>query len=84
MTNPATGDVIRKVPLCSAADIDAAVRAAKQAFPAWRETPPLKHARIMMRYLQLLEKNREELARLASEEHGKTLYDATGSVQRGH
>ncbi|HVS26707.1 MAG TPA: CoA-acylating methylmalonate-semialdehyde dehydrogenase [Burkholderiales bacterium] len=83
VTNPATGDVIRKAPLCSAADIDAAVRAAKQAFPAWRETPPLKRARIMMRYLQLLEKNREELARLASEEHGKTLSDAAGSVQRG-
>ncbi|MGH8744559.1 MAG: CoA-acylating methylmalonate-semialdehyde dehydrogenase, partial [Burkholderiales bacterium] len=83
VTNPATGEVIRKAPLCAAADIDAAVRAAKQAFPAWRETPPLRRARIMMRFLQLLEKNRPELARLTSEEHGKTLSDAAGSVQRG-
>ncbi|HMK14479.1 MAG TPA: CoA-acylating methylmalonate-semialdehyde dehydrogenase [Burkholderiales bacterium] len=83
VTNPATGEVIRRVPFANNDDIDAAVAAAKQAFPAWRETPPLRRARIMMRYLQLLEKNHEQLARLASEEHGKTLSDAAGSVQRG-
>ncbi|MGH8752064.1 MAG: CoA-acylating methylmalonate-semialdehyde dehydrogenase [Burkholderiales bacterium] len=83
VTNPATGEVTRKVPLGCAADIDAAVRAGNQAFPAWRETPPLRRARIMMRFLQLLEKNRDELAMLASAEHGKTLSDAAGSMQRG-
>jgi len=83
VTNPAIGEVIRRVPFANNADIDAAVRAASQAFPAWRETPPLKRARVMMRYLQLLDKNREQLARLATEEHGKTLTDAGGSVQRG-
>ena len=83
VTNPATGEVIRRVPFANSADVDAAVAAAKQAFPAWSETPPLKRARIMTRYLQLLEKNREQLARLASEEHGKTLSDAAGSLQRG-
>jgi len=66
VTNTATGEVIRRVPFANGADIDAAVAAAKQAFPAWSETPPLKRARIMMRYLQLMEKNREQLARLAS------------------
>ena len=83
VTNPATGEVIRRVSFADTADIDAAVAAARHAFSAWGETPPLRRARIMMRYLQLLEKNREQLARLASEEHGKTLPDAAGSVQRG-
>ncbi len=83
VTNPATGEVTRRVPFANSADIDAAAAAAKQAFPAWNDTTPLKRARIMMRYLQLLEKNREQLARLASEEHGKTFSDAAGSVQRG-
>jgi malonate-semialdehyde dehydrogenase (acetylating)/methylmalonate-semialdehyde dehydrogenase len=83
VTNPATGTVIRRVPFANNIDIDAAVAAARQAFPVWRDTPPLRRARILMRFLQLLEKNREELARLASEEHGKTLSDAGGSLQRG-
>ena len=83
MTNPATGEVVRQVPFCNDADIDAAVAAAKAAFPAWRETPSLRRARILMRYRELIEANRDELARLVTEEHGKTLVDAAGSVQRG-
>ena len=83
VTNPASGEVIRRVPFANSADIDAAVGAARRAFPAWCETPPLKRGRIMMRFLQLLEKNRDRLARLVTEEHGKTLADAGGSVQRG-
>jgi malonate-semialdehyde dehydrogenase (acetylating)/methylmalonate-semialdehyde dehydrogenase len=83
VTNPATGAVVRQVPFCNAADIDAAVQAAKTAFPAWRKTPALRRARVLMRYRELIEKNREELARLVTEEHGKTLVDAMGSVQRG-
>ncbi|HEX5675611.1 MAG TPA: aldehyde dehydrogenase family protein, partial [Azonexus sp.] len=81
--NPATGEVIRRVPLASRSDIDAAVAAARAAFPAWRETTPLRRARILTRFRELMEQHRDELARLTSEEHGKTLADAAGSVQRG-
>ena len=81
--NPATGEVIRKAPLANQADIDKAVAAAKLAFPGWRDTPPLKRARILTRYRELMEANQTELVRLISEEHGKTLLDAAGSLQRG-
>jgi len=83
VTNPATGVVVRRVPFCSDADIDTAVQAAKAAFPAWRKTPPLRRARVLMRYRELLERHQQELAALITEEHGKTLIDAAGSVQRG-
>jgi len=83
VTNPATGAVTRRVPFCNAADIDAAVQAAAKAFPEWRDTPPLRRARVMQKFLQLLQANQQELARLVTEEHGKTLPDAMGSVQRG-
>jgi malonate-semialdehyde dehydrogenase (acetylating)/methylmalonate-semialdehyde dehydrogenase len=83
VTDPASGVVTRKVPMCNEADIAAAVAAAKAAFPAWRDTPPLRRARIMMRYRELLDAHRGELAQLVTEEHGKTLADAAGSVQRG-
>ncbi|HUP94834.1 MAG TPA: CoA-acylating methylmalonate-semialdehyde dehydrogenase [Burkholderiales bacterium] len=83
VTNPATGTVVRRVPFCDKADIDSAVQAAKAAFPAWRETPPLRRARILMRYRELIDTHRDELAQLISEEHGKTVVDAAGSVQRG-
>lgn len=81
--NPATGKIIRKVPLASKADVERAVEAAAKALPAWRATTPLRRARILTRFRELMEANRDKLARLASEEHGKTLADATGSVQRG-
>jgi len=83
VTNPATGAAIRKVPFCNAADIDAAVKAAAAALPEWRDTPPLRRSRVMQRFLALLQANQRELARLVTEEHGKTLPDAMGSVQRG-
>jgi malonate-semialdehyde dehydrogenase (acetylating) / methylmalonate-semialdehyde dehydrogenase len=83
VTNPATGAVTRRVPFCNRADIDTAVAAAHAAYPKWRDTPPLRRARILMRYRELLDANRDELARLITEEHGKTLSDAAGSVQRG-
>src|SRR5688572_6543346 len=83
VTNPATGAVVRQVPFCNEADIDSAVQAAKAAFPAWRKTPALRRARVLMRYRELIDANKEELARLVSEEHGKTVVDAVGSVQRG-
>jgi malonate-semialdehyde dehydrogenase (acetylating)/methylmalonate-semialdehyde dehydrogenase len=80
---PATGETTAEVPLCNADDIDQAVQAAAAAFPAWRDTPPIRRARIMQRFLELLQKHQPELAGLASREHGKTLPDAMGSVQRG-
>ena len=83
VTNPATGRVTKRVPFCNAADIDASVQAASRAFPAWRDAPPLRRARILMRFRELLDAHRDELARLVTEEHGKTLADAGGSVQRG-
>lgn len=81
--NPATGAVIRHVPLGNAEDVARAVAAAKAAFPDWRDTPPLRRSRILNKFRELLETHRAELAQLASEEHGKTLEDAAGSVQRG-
>ncbi len=81
--NPASGEVIRQVPLANREDIERAVAAAKAVFPLWRDTTPLRRGRILNRFRELLEANRDELAQLASEEHGKTLADAAGSVQRG-
>src|SRR2546428_7837314 len=81
--NPATGQVTKKVVFSDAALVDAAVQAAAAAFPAWRDTPVLRRARVMQKFLQLLQAEPQELARIASEEHGKTLDDAMGSVQRG-
>jgi malonate-semialdehyde dehydrogenase (acetylating)/methylmalonate-semialdehyde dehydrogenase len=81
--DPARGAAIRLAPLCGAEDVERAVSAAARAFPAWRDTPPLRRARILMRFRELLEANKEGLARLVVEEHGKTLEDAIGSVTRG-
>jgi malonate-semialdehyde dehydrogenase (acetylating)/methylmalonate-semialdehyde dehydrogenase len=83
VTNPATGEVTKQVVLSNATDVQQAVAAAKAAFPAWRDTPPLRRARIMMKFRELLEKNRDTLAQLVTEEHGKTFEDAQGSVTRG-
>jgi malonate-semialdehyde dehydrogenase (acetylating)/methylmalonate-semialdehyde dehydrogenase len=81
--NPSTGEQIREVPMANAADVDAAVQSARCAFPAWRATPPLRRARILARFRELLEANQKAIATLISEEHGKVLLDAMGSVQRG-
>lgn len=81
--NPATGQVQRQVAMGSTEDVDAAVQAAATAFPAWAETPPLQRARILFRYVQLLNAHRDELARLITAEHGKVFSDAQGEVTRG-
>jgi malonate-semialdehyde dehydrogenase (acetylating)/methylmalonate-semialdehyde dehydrogenase len=81
--NPATGQVTKRVPLCDRDAIDRAVKAAAAAYPAWRDTPPLRRARVMQKFLDLLQKNQKALAAIITEEHGKTLPDAMGSVQRG-
>ena len=83
VTNPATGQVLREVPFCSVEDVDAAVAAAREALPGWRAAPALRRARVMMRFRDLLEAHRKDLRKLVSEEHGKTLADAEGSVTRG-
>jgi malonate-semialdehyde dehydrogenase (acetylating)/methylmalonate-semialdehyde dehydrogenase len=81
--NPATGQVAKRVPYCDAAAVDAAVKAASAALPEWREATLLRRARVMQKFLQLLQAHQKEIARLITEEHGKTLPDAMGSVQRG-
>src|SRR5688572_28174338 len=83
ITNPATGRITKRVPFSNVADVDAAVQSAQRAFPIWRDTSPLRRARILMRFRELMEANRKELAHLITTEHGKTLPDAAGSVQRG-
>ncbi len=81
--NPATGNVIGQVALANSTVVDKAVAAAKSAFPSWAATTPSRRARIMFQFKNLLEKNTDELAKLVTQEHGKTLNDARGSVQRG-
>ncbi len=81
--NPATGQVTKKVVFADANLVDSAVKAATAAFPAWRDTPPLRRARVMQEFLGLLKKHQKDLAAIVTYEHGKTLADATGSVQRG-
>jgi malonate-semialdehyde dehydrogenase (acetylating)/methylmalonate-semialdehyde dehydrogenase len=83
VTNPATGEVLRHVPFATAEDVDAAVAAATSAFPAWRAAPSLRRARVLMRFRELLDKHRKDLAQLVSQEHGKTVADAEGSITRG-
>ena len=81
--NPATGELSARLPLASRAEVDAAVQSAKKAFPGWAKTTPLSRARVMFKYKELLEKNRDKLAALIGSEHGKVLADATGEVTRG-
>jgi len=81
--NPATGQVTKRVPYCDAAVIDKAVQAAVAALPEWRDASILRRARVMQRFLVLLQQHQKQLAGLITEEHGKTLPDAMGSVQRG-
>ncbi len=81
--NPATGEQTAELGLSSAAEVGKAVAAAKEAAPAWGHTPPLKRARFMFKFKELLEKHAADIARAISREHGKTHPDALGEVQRG-
>ena len=81
--NPTTGEVAAQVPLASTTELDAAVEAAKAAFPEWAATPPLTRARIMFKYKTLIEDNSDRLAAVITAEHGKVLSDAGGSLTRG-
>ena len=81
--NPATGEQVAELGLSSAAEVADAIAVAKAAFPAWRDTPPLKRARFMFRFKELLTENADAIARAISAEHGKTHDDALGEVARG-
>jgi malonate-semialdehyde dehydrogenase (acetylating) / methylmalonate-semialdehyde dehydrogenase len=81
--NPATGELLARVPLSGPADVDAAVKAARAAFPAWRATSPIKRARAIFALRELLDGHRDELARLVTADMGKALDDAAGEVGRG-
>ncbi len=83
VTNPATGEFLRHVPFAIAEDVDAAVAAATEAWASWRAAPALRRARTLMRFRELMEAHKKDLARLLSEEHGKTRVDAEGSITRG-
>jgi len=81
--NPATGEVLEEVPLSGPEEVDQAVRAAEAAFAIWSRTPLLERVRLMFRFKELLERHLEELARLITLHHGKTLEEARGEVRRG-
>ena len=81
--NPATGAVQAQVCFATESEVQHAIAAAAEAFPAWSATSPLKRARIMFTFRELLEKNSEALARAITLEHGKTLSDAHGEITRG-
>ncbi|WP_218314523.1 CoA-acylating methylmalonate-semialdehyde dehydrogenase [Halomonas sp. 18071143] len=81
--NPATGQVTGRVALASAADVDTAVQAAQAAFPAWADTPPIRRARVMFKFLELLNTHKDALAEAITKEHGKVFTDAQGEVARG-
>lgn len=80
---PMDGSIIGKVALASAAELDAAVRNAAEAQPKWAAVNPQRRARVLMKFLDLIAQNNDELAELLAREHGKTIPDAKGDIQRG-
>ncbi|MGA0856491.1 MAG: CoA-acylating methylmalonate-semialdehyde dehydrogenase [Burkholderiaceae bacterium] len=83
ITNPATGQVTGRVQLASRDDVAKAVANAQEAFASWSQVPPLRRARIMFKFLDLLNQHRDELAKSITAEHGKVFTDAQGEVTRG-
>jgi malonate-semialdehyde dehydrogenase (acetylating) / methylmalonate-semialdehyde dehydrogenase len=81
--NPATGTVARQVHLGGEREVAAAVAAADEAFPAWAETPPIRRARVLNKFLELMNRHRDSLAAMITAEHGKVFSDAQGEVMRG-
>ena len=81
--NPSTGKVARQLALASVEEVNAAVASAKAAQPAWGDTPPIRRARVMNAFLQLLMQHRDTLAAMITAEHGKVFTDAQGEVTRG-
>ncbi len=83
LINPATGESLGRVPLSTAGDVDAAVKAASNAFADWRRVPAVERARYLFRYKALLDEHRDELCEILTREHGKTLSESWGSLKRG-
>ena len=83
VTNPATGKPLAKVPFSTDDEVNAAVAAAKKAFPDWRRTTPLSRARRLLALKELLEENFEDLSRIQTMEHGKTIDESRGETRRG-
>jgi malonate-semialdehyde dehydrogenase (acetylating)/methylmalonate-semialdehyde dehydrogenase len=81
--NPASGEVLTGVPLSTAGDVDAAVQAARRAFPAWRATPPVQRARYLFKLKTLFDEHKEEIALICTSEHGKTLAESRSDFGRG-
>lgn len=81
--NPATGQVQARLALANSTELESIVTAAKAAFPEWAAFPPLRRARILFRFRELLEKNTDRIAAAITSEHGKVLSDAKGEVTRG-
>ena len=81
--NPATGEVARHVALGGADEVDAAVVAAHASFQGWADTPPIRRARVLFKFLELMNQHRDALAALITAEHGKVFTDAQGEVSRG-
>jgi len=80
--NPATGEVLGKVPASTAADVGTAVEAAAAAFPAWRRTPPEERVQFLFKMKQLLEEHLAEIAEILTKENGKTLAESCGEIRR--
>src|SRR5687767_11377964 len=78
--NPALGAVTGQVALANKAEVAAAVASAQAAFPAWADTPPIRRARVMFKFLELLNQRKDELAHAITAEHGKVFTDAQGEV----
>jgi malonate-semialdehyde dehydrogenase (acetylating) / methylmalonate-semialdehyde dehydrogenase len=83
VSNPATAEILARTPLSTAADVDAAVRAAAAAFPAWRRTPPGERIQYLFKLKNLLEEHIDELSRLITQENGKTFAEAKAELRRG-
>src|SRR5271163_3948901 len=83
VTNPATMEVLARTPISSATDVDAAVRAAADAFPAWRRTPPGERVQYLFKLKTLLEEHIDELAAITTRENGKTFAEAKAEMRRG-
>lgn len=79
----ATGEQCASVAMSTEADVDAAVAVASEAFPGWSRTPVLRRANVMFKFRELIVRDRDEIAALLTQEHGKVLHDAAGSIQRG-
>src|SRR5262245_23064949 len=79
VVNPARNELLARTPLGGAEDVDRAVQAALKAYPAWRATPPVQRVKFLFKFKNLLEANAEELAKICTAEHGKTIDESRNS-----